>query len=233
MGRPRGARAERVGGRVGAARRTATAAVGVAVASGMLSGCLGSGFTFVNHRSPDGTNLYFKVPSDWTVFNNKQILEARNGRLGPAQVKELSQGQWIEELNASPTPRPSGSLPLGSRFPTGVVSANLLSPLDRDQLSFSSMRSAILGVDPLTATSGFRVLSYTEFTRPGGVRGARLVTDIDPKGRAKTFAQIVAVDGRTNWLFLIGVGCRVSCWASNSGTIRQVLDSWTLKESKS
>ncbi|HLG67072.1 MAG TPA: hypothetical protein VKV36_04285 [Acidimicrobiales bacterium] len=211
---------------------TAVRAAAALAAAAALSGCLGTGYVYISHRSPDGTDVYFKVPSRWTVYDAKAIFEAQNGPLGPSELKQLTDGQWIEALSAAPRPTVSSALTIGSRFPTGVVDAHQLGPTDRDQLSFSSMRAAILGTDPLTASSGFQVLSYQEFTGPGGVRGVKMVVNIDGKGPVKTFGQVVAVDAQTNWIFAIGVGCEVSCWGANAGSIRQVLGSWTLKESR-
>jgi hypothetical protein len=206
--------------------------VSAVVTAMLLSSCLSAGFTYINHRNPDGTNMYFKVPSGWTVYDAKQVLESQNGPLGPAQLKQLTTGQWIDAFSASPKPTVSSALGLGSRYPTGIADAELLSADARDQLSFSAMRAALLGTDPLTATSGFQVLNYTEFTGPGGVRGIKLVTNINDKNPVKTFGQVVAVDAQTNWLYAIGVGCEISCWGSFAGVITQVLKSWTVKESK-
>jgi hypothetical protein len=209
-----------------------TVVVATLVAALLLSSCLSAGFTYVNHRNPDGTNLYFKVPSGWTLYNAKQVLESQNGPLGPSQLKQLTTGQWIEAFDASPTPAVTSALELGARFPTGIADAELLSTDARDALSFSAMRSALLGTDPLTATSGFQVLNYKEFTGGGGVRGIKLVTNITDKTPVHTFGQVVAVDAQTNWLYAIGISCRISCWGSFSGVINQVLNSWSVKESK-
>jgi hypothetical protein len=237
MLRPRTSRPKEDRRRFGAARRGsigrgATLIVGALVTALLLSSCLSAGYTYVNHRNPDGTNLYFKVPAAWTLYDAKQVLESQNGPLGPAQLKQLTTGQWIEAFDASPTPSVANALGLGARYPTGIADAEQLSTDARDSLSFAAMRAALLGTDPLTATSGFQILNYNEFTGAGGVRGIKLVTNITDKTPVHTFGQVVAVDAQTNWLYAIGISCSISCWGSYSSLIDQTLNSWSVKEAK-
>ncbi len=198
-----------------------------------------TGYSYESHRSPDGTNLYFKVPSHWTFYNVKQVIEAKNGPLSQSQINQITNGQWVESLSGAPRPTVSQSLQLGTSYPTGVIEGRQLDPTERDGLSYSSMRSELLGVDPLQSAgglvtrSGFQLLSYKEFTGAGGIRGVKFTLNIINKGHPiTTFGQIVAVDGQTNWIFALGMGCRASCWNTNSGLIGQVLNSWTLKENR-
>ena len=95
------------------------------------------------------------------------------------------------------------------------------------------MRQIILGADPLGANtnSPFNVLNYTESTATGGVRESKLVTDIGQTGGlVSTFAQVVAVDPQTNWIYAIAITCKASCWGPNQGLINQILSSWNVKE---
>jgi hypothetical protein len=94
------------------------------------------------------------------------------------------------------------------------------------------MRAEILGTDPLTAGgSDFNVLTYDEFTKPGGIRGSKMIVDIGAQNSpVLTYGQVVEVDPQTNWIFAIGIGCRASCWGPNQGVINQILNTWQVKE---
>jgi hypothetical protein len=219
-------------------RRTRRAGVSAAVAlvalSIALSGCLGSSFAYFSHIG-SGTELYFKLPTKWSVFSAKQLIEASNGPLSATQITQIEQGNWETSFSAAPHPSAKQLIVEGSQYPNGVVFAKVLSADDRDQFSYSSMRSEILGEDPLTVSSSpFNVLSYTEFTRPGGIRGSKMVTDIsEANGVVETFAQVIAVNANTNYVYGIGVACKASCWGPNEGLINQVLNSWNVKEQSS
>jgi hypothetical protein len=194
-----------------------------------LSGCFSSGFAYVSHRNPDKTDLYFKVPTSWRLFNADQELEASNGRLSKSQLNQIEQGTWVTAFSGNPKAKPSSSI-YGNRFPGGIVLARQLGVNDRDQFSYASMRAMLLGSDPLSGGSQYNVLSYSEFTKPGGIRGSKFVVDITGANHVvTTFAQETAVDPATNWAYVIGLGCRASCWGPNASLINQVLNSWNLK----
>jgi hypothetical protein len=212
-------------------------ALAVAVALGglslALSGCLNSNFAYFSHRT-QGTELYFKIPTSWKTFSAKQLVEASNGPLSQRQINQIEQGQWEMSFSAAPHPSPKQLIVESSAYPNGVVFAKQLSETDRDALSYAYLRAEILGQDPLSSSSSsspFNVLSYTEFTRPGGYRGSRLVTNIsEANGVIETYAQVVAVDPNTNYIYGVGISCRASCWGPNSSLINQVLNSWNVKE---
>jgi hypothetical protein len=234
-----GAAARSGPGALGRAGRRLGPVVGLGVVALIAASCFSfsTGYSYESHRSPDGTNLYFKVPSQWTFYNVKQVIDAKNGPLSQSQINQIAAGQWVESMSGSPHPTVSQSLQLGSAYPTGIIEGRQLDAVERDGLSFSAMRAELLGTDPLQSASGlvtrsgFQLLSYSDFTKPGGIRGLKFVVNIVNKNQPiTTFGQVVAVDAQTNWIFALGMGCKASCWNTNSGLIDQVLNSWTLKE---
>jgi hypothetical protein len=214
-------------------RRAGTLFVVLVSLSSVLSGCLSSGYTYLSHRNPDKTVIYFKLPSSWTRFEYSSDLKSANGALSPSQLTQITGAKWEVTFTSSPDARPSLFTNLGARYPQGVAFAAQLNSQTRDGWSNASLRQEILGTDPLNEgqNSPFNVLSYKEFTAPGGIRGSRLVTDINTSsGLTDTFGQVVEVDPTTNWVFAIGVACRASCWGTNSGFIGQILNTWSVKE---
>lgn len=203
-----------------------------------LSSCFSSGFIYISHRSPDSTLLGFKLPASWKVFDTQQVLEALNGPISNAETKSIANGEWIESFSASKQPIADYyKVAETSSSPVGFVEARPLSPSERDGLNFASLRSEILGADPLAAPSPdpYNVTAYNEFASSNsGLRGVKLTTNIKLKsGATSTFSQIVEVDNGTNWIFGIAVSCAASCWGPNAGVIKQVLNSWAVKETKS
>jgi hypothetical protein len=205
------------------------AALGV-LATGLSACQVRSGYQYISHRSSDGVNMYFKAPVQWTIFDTKAVIEAENGPLGPTQQKQIAGGEWVETLSAQPNVSVKDTLGIGKRYPSAIVVARPLGATERDNLSFMEMRTQLLQTDPLTATSGYDVISYNEFTGPNGVRGVRMVVDITSGSPVRTFGQITAVDADTNWIFSMGIGCEASCWGLNASSITSVLNSWTIKE---
>lgn len=203
-----------------------------------LSGCLSvsTGFTYISHRSPDGTLLGFKLPEKWATFDTKQVLEAANGPLSTAEANQIAAGEWMTSFSAAPKPNANFFADAEhSNYPVGFASAQPLSESDRDDFSYSSMRAQLLGTDPLAATSPdpYNVTAYSEFLGSGGIRGSRLTTFIKlSDGSSATLSQVVEVDPGTNWVFAIGVACKASCFGPNEGVINQVLKSWSVEEIK-
>jgi len=220
----------------GGHRRNAFAIVLLAVAALSLSSCISSGFTYISHRSPDATILGFKLPSGWKTFDTQQYLEATNGPISVAESKNIAQGQWTESFSAAPQPSANFiTVVQTSKYPVGYAEARPLGVGERDSWSFGSLRSEVLGTDPLASTAvpdPFHVTGYTEFAnKSAGVRGARLTTNIKlASGATTTISQIVEVDANTNWVFAIAVGCAAACWGPNASELNQVLKSWSVKE---
>jgi hypothetical protein len=191
-------------------------------------------YQYVSHRSGTGTATYFKVPSGWTLFDQRQLLEAANGPLTSQQVSDLTGQNWSETFSGSPHASASESNSIGGGFPTGYVEVRRLSAQEQDGFSLASLRTEVLPSDPLQASSSgspFVVLQYSTLSRPGGLRGSSLVVDIKSStGKVDTLDQVALVDGATQWVYLLAVGCSASCFGANRSVINQVVNSWTVRE---
>ena len=206
-------------------------AIGVAALGLLLSGCqFGASYQYVSHRSPDGVDLYFKVPPKWSIFNTNQVLEAQNGKLGPTQLKQIASGEWIETMSNRPGVTAKTSIGIGKRYPTAVVETRELGGTERDGLNFSAMRSEILGTDPSPPPLASRCSTTANSPCPGASTAIKMVVNITKTSPVLTFGQVTAVDANTNYIFSVGVGCQASCWGANAGAVTSLLNSWTLKE---
>lgn len=206
--------------------------IGALACAGLLSACGISGFSYVSHRDSTGAVSYFKVPSDWTMYQTKQILESTNGHLTPSQISQIEAGNWTELFASGPHPSLSEARSIASGQPTGVVSVRRLSPGEADGYSWASLRTEILSADPLNPPNPdpYVVLSYNQFTRTGGLRGSHLVVDIKlGTGLVATLNQVALVNQSTEWVYVLGVSCTASCYGSHQGLINEVVNSWAVK----
>ena len=210
----------------------AVGTIGVAGAA-LLAGCGISGFSYVSHRDSTGAVSYFKVPSDWTLYQAKQILESTNGHLTTSQITQIEAGNWTELFAGGPHATLSEARSIASAQPTGVVSVRRLDPGEADGYSWASLRTEILSADPLNPphTNPYVVLTNNPFTRTGGLRGGHMVVDIKlNSGLVATLNQVALVNQATEWVYVFGVSCTASCYGSHQGLINQVVNSWAVKE---
>jgi hypothetical protein len=199
----------------------------------LASGCLDSSYTFISRHNSDHTTLYFKVPSHWKLFDYNQIIEAANGHLSNTQLSQIEQAQWIVTFGASPHFSPKQAASYGENYPTGAAFAEQIPSTDVDTFSLASLRGELLGSDPAGSGSTDIILSYSEFTAAGGIRGSRMTIDIPiPSGKYITYGQVAMVDAATDYTYAVGIGCYASCWGPNEGLINQILKSWTVKVQK-
>ena len=213
--------------------RWAPALVAIAALSTVVAAC-GSGYQYLSHRDSSGATAFFKVPSGWSLFDQGQVLQSANGPLSRQQISQIAGSSWSTSFNASSHATVSEAGDIGGPAPSGLTAVRQLSPSERDGFSLASLRSIILGDDPVAPSSGakkYQVLSYDEFTKPGGLRGSKMEVNVDlGGGTLATLNQVAMVDSGTKYLYLIGLGCRVSCYSANHGVIQQVVQSWTVKE---
>lgn len=214
-----------------------TAVLALVAAGIALAGCGNlSGYQYLSHRQSSGSDLYFKLPSSWTVFTQQQIIDSANGPLNKSQIQQIENGGYITTFVGASGAKISESTLINGDHPSGIVEAQPLSATDQDSMSFATMRTELLPSDPLNPPSPdpYEVLSYSTFTRTGGFRGNQMVVDIkDSSGAVSTFTQVAMVDSQTEYLYLIAVSCKASCYAANEGLINQVIKSWSVTQGDS
>lgn len=206
---------------------------GLVIGALIFSGCLGTGYTYVSHRNRDKTELFFKVPSRWKFFSDRQIILATNPNISSKQLKTLEGSRWLEAFTPDQRATVKSLSNYETKYPMGTVFARELGLDERQSYSLTSLRTEILATDPLGSSSPDRVLSYREFTGPAGLRGSRMEVDIPTSGgKFVTFNQVAEVDAATNWVFVLAVGCTVSCWHHYGGIVTQVMKSWSVRSTR-
>jgi hypothetical protein len=207
-------------------------AVAVLVGLGLLlSACGGNEFTYVGTSSEQ---VYFKVPSEWTKYNKKQLLVAT----GLSESPQADQAfRWLVGYDADPDPAIGHILGLDTQHPAVLAWVRELDFQSRDSFSLATIRNAVFPVDQLLQNQQADILSAEDVVLKGGIRGVKLVYNIS--GGNFTIAegnkvfrinQVGFVDPDTNLFYLFILKCTASCYQHNQRLIDQVADSFTVRE---
>ncbi len=199
----------------------------------LLSSCLGTGYRFVDHVTSAGESTFFKIPSNWSLFHDRSIIQDELSSATPQHVSQIEATNWANIFMGEPHAKLTKALGFESPVVVGLARAEQLSPTARDTFSLASLRTLVLRVDPLTGTPppglSYKVVSYKEFVRPGGFRGSQMAVNIQIGKTKSSYIQEAVVDAQTNWIYLIAMGCSVSCYKSNQAEIQTVINSWNVK----
>ena len=202
----------------------------LAVAAGalLLASCAGTGFRYVKSSE---TNTYFKVPQEWRLFEEDEIFEHGGSRISPQQQEAAKRGQWIVAFDADPEPSLSHLLESTATNPSGFAKVRVLSDRERETYSLSSLRNSVYPIDTLEDQGQeVEVLSSEDVVTDGGLRGIRIVYNLEQDERFLTVNQTSLVDPSTRLLYVFAIGCEANCYVQNEEVIEEVVDSWTVKE---
>jgi hypothetical protein len=198
------------------------------VAVGLLAGCANSGYDYVKSSSD---RTYFKVPSKWTLYDEEALADRFNGDLTDAQREQLLDDTWRVAFDASPTPTLRHLLETGAKDPSGVALVRTLTFDDADTVSLSALRNYFFDVDTALEDGTGEVVTYEDLQLDGGFRGSHLVANLSmPEGGVMTIDQTILLDQATTKLYALIVSCSSVCYERNSGDIKNVVESWTVRD---
>ncbi len=217
--------------------RVRTAAVGLLLAGAaplILSACGSSGYHYVKSSVQDA---YLKVPSEWRLYDHKELLSLRRD-LSEEQQDDVLDNSWQTAFDSSPDPSITHILNRAAH-PAGMALIAPLSPKDSDGVSDGSLRNFFFNVDAAESDDRLTILDYDIVDRDGGFHGvhlvARMVVDDAGsaqayQGKAITFDQTVLVDQERQRVYAVAVACSAKCYEHNHEKINNIVDSWTVKE---
>ena len=206
-------------------RALLAATTGVIVAAtGFLSACGDSSYEYLSNRKE---KVYFKVPDDWTIFEEDDL-----GIEGG--------GIWFRGFDASKHADPSHVLSDEHDQPRGFATVSALSSEERDVMSFALLRSLLYQdedgnpVDPVAAYAEdqdgrFQVLAYDELSNDA-VRGIHLRVNDRGTGDGVVTDLTIVVDQDTSRRYVLTMGCTSACWVHNEKKFEEVIKSWTVQE---
>jgi hypothetical protein len=208
----------------------------VAVASVLLASCAGSGYNYVKSSN---FHTYYKVPSNWKLFSEKDVVAANFSDLSKQQLQQVLDTSWHSAFDANPKPSLRHVFSL-AKSPNGYAVVSTLSTKDSDTVSDSTLRNFFLDVDSAVNDDKLTLSQYETVDPSGGFHGihlvGRLVTgdataENDYQGPAVEFDQVVYVDQAHQHIYAMIVSCSATCYETNTGKIESVINSWTVKDS--
>jgi hypothetical protein len=199
----------------------------IVLAAGLaLSACSGSGYTYVKNSE---TNAFFKVPEDWTLYDEEAVLAGQD--LSPQRAQVQSEAlRWLMAFDAHPDPSLDHLLDVESGHPAGFVLVRALNDEERDIVSLGLLRNFIFPVDDLAEQGRAELLEQEDLVLDGGLHGTRLLFNVQPDGDFLTVNQTGLVDPETRLLYVFAIGCEADCYISNEDLIEEVVSSWTVRE---
>src|SRR4029079_16167672 len=102
---------------------------------------------------------------------------------------------------------------------------------DADTVSLSALRNYFFDVDKALEDGTGEVVTYEDLQLDGGFRGSHLVANLSMSdGGAMTTDQTILLDQATTKLYALIVSCSSVCYERNSGDIKKVVESWTVRD---
>ncbi len=209
------------------------AAFGVVVAT-LAGACSGSGYQYVQN---DEAHAYFRLPEQWTLFDEGQILSQSVLDLRPLQRRRLLARTWMRGFDAGPQPSPLNVVDLNGPYPRGFARVQELTTEERSTITLSDLRGiAVGGQDPFEVVKEdedgpVEILQARDVTFPGGFRGVRMEVAVDAEDdNVMVVDYTAALDAETRHLYLFVIGCDERCYFTNRGEIKKIADSWKIEE---
>jgi hypothetical protein len=210
----------------GKGRRRRYVAAGASLVLLFLTACGGTNYHFVSSTS---TQTFVKVPSEWHVFSQSQILAHLDA--SDPTPKPRRQAPFFVIFDGDPAPSLNHD-PSSAHYPFGLVRVRHLAPDEQDSYSLASLRNEVLNVDQLQQANASAVIAVQppKLLTHSNLRGTRLEFAVRlPDGSNFTFDQVGFVDSPTRTVWLLFIGCATNCYRTNAATIHRVADSWIVK----
>jgi hypothetical protein len=193
----------------------------------LAASCSGSGYQYVKDST---STAFFKLPTDWALYDEDQILDSDLVSLSPQSQQSVAQAIWMVAFDANGNPSLAHVLSSGSEQPAGFAQVRPLGSEERDTFSLSTIRNALFDVDGSSGTAGVELLSASDIVLAGGYRGVHVEFNVPQGGDYLTVNQLGVVDPQTSTLYLFVIGCEAHCYLDHQDAIDQIANSWTVKE---
>jgi hypothetical protein len=223
----------------------------VVLALVLATACGDSKFRYVSNAD---INTYLKVPADWKVYTEDDLVGAEidaarqaNQPTSLIDVLVNRQFQWRMAFDSDPTPSVEHTLSLAEE-PVVEVSVRALDRDEHDQVSLAALRNVIVNYDEMKAeaqsgltgrgmgiggesTSTFRAIDEEELNLDGGVRGIRLRYVLRPNASSPFYAfdQTTLVDSRAERLYVLLIRSGEAQFLQHNQLFTEIARSFTVK----
>jgi hypothetical protein len=232
-------------------RRQWTALGAVVLALVLATSCGESKFRYVSNSD---INTYLKVPNDWKVYKQDDLVQAEiNAARQANQPSSLidvlinRQFQWRMAFDGDPEPSVEHTLSLAEE-PVVEVSVRALDQDEHDQVSLAALRNVIVNYDEMKAeaqsglagsgvgvsgesTKTFRPIDEQELHYEDGVRGIRLRYVLRPNATSPFYAfdQTTLVDSKSQRLYVLLIRSGEAQFLQHNQLFTEIAKSFTVK----
>jgi hypothetical protein len=194
-----------------------------------VSGCVGSGYTYV---AEEQLGVYFRVPDRFTVFDAEEIQESVARDMPAETVAQLQAQQWTVSFDASERPRVDAFVTQADKPADSLAGFARVRALDEEErldYSLSSLRDELLPSAQLQQQGRLRVLDAEEVSQDGG-QGLHVAFALDLADGTLIIDQTALVDPATRRVYLLALGCSSRCYEASRDEIAAIRESWTIEE---
>lgn len=178
-----------------------------------------------------GTGMYFALPAAWSQVPERQLATAQSGWSddvgGVLTQSILWQGAWG-------VGRPDANDVFAGKAPsTPVVWAMVRDLIDVERQGIDSVASALADlVIPATELTDAGLDIRSEPVRSGKFRGIHQFATYATGGALQTVEVVSVLSPERDRVYTVVARCTETCFADASGTIADIFDSLTFKETR-
>ena len=217
----------------------------------LATSCSESKFRYVSNSH---INTYLKVPHDWKVYTQDDLVgaevdAARQANQPSSLIDVLinRQFQWRMAFDGDPQPSVEHTLSLAEE-PVVEVSVRVLDQDEHDQVSLAALRNVIVNYDEMKAdaqsgltgrgvgiagesTNTFRPIDEEELHLDDGVRGIRLRYVLRPDASSPFYAfdQTTLVDSKAERLYVLLIRSGEAQFLRDNQLFTEIAKSFTVK----
>jgi hypothetical protein len=208
-------------------RRSAVTVLGGVAALAALA-LVSCGTPKYEYLQDDGVGTYLKVPHDWTVISEDQMLDDLD--LAPAERDFYERFGWAVVATGNLISQADGSLVPDPAEPTVTVLVRPLNEQEQAQLSNEMLENLFRNLEMMTADQyvllGVEPVVIGE--KYGGVQRLYQLKHTD--GSYTTHVERVVANPSSSRVYALSMVCSPECFETYGDDIGEVLDSWTIKE---
>jgi hypothetical protein len=223
-------------------------ALTVVAAASFLAACGSPEYEYVRNTE---ARTAFKVPTDWTVFDEATMLgeTAGPGASTPDPI------EWLVGLDGDPAPSRDHVLSLASGYdtvhPQGIAGVYRLSSTVRDQVNLQVLRNLILPIDQVRDDVGaeaLNMIAYDDRLDQDGFQGLHFEAQVSMSALEFVLGasgdgddpptlldddylhinQTAYVDPSSDKVYILAVLCSADCYARHRGDIDTIVNSWAV-----
>jgi hypothetical protein len=225
-------------------RRRPFLGAGLVVASAIVAACGSPSYEYVRNTE---ARTAFKVPIDWTVFDEAAL----QGEPAGPPVSTPDPVEWLIGLDAHPSPAVEHVLSEGafdSDYPQGIAAVLRLTAQQRDGINYGALRNLIVPIDSIQDQVGreaVQLLAYDDRIEKDGFRGLHFEAQIWASAltgeaaadngssvllddRFVQISQTAYMDPASDKVYVLAVLCSAECYGRNRGDIESVIESWAV-----